>query len=112
MTAAASTSSTNRPRFLVVEDDNSVGRALVGAIRASADGELAISLQAARTALEDRQYTGLILDVNLPDGSGLDLLAAIRATQPALPVLVVTGSIDPAVANRCHVLKAACVFKP
>jgi DNA-binding response OmpR family regulator len=38
----------------------------------------------------------VVLDVNLPDVSGIDLCARIRELHPTLPVVVCTGSTDPA----------------
>ena len=38
----------------------------------------------------------VILDLNLPDVGGVDLCARIRELHPTLPVVVCTGSTDPA----------------
>lgn len=55
---------------------------------------------------------GAIIDVHLPDGSGLDVLQKLRARFPGTPALVVTGSRDPAIPNRSHLLDAMFVAKP
>lgn len=55
---------------------------------------------------------GAIVDVNLPDGSGLDLVQRLRARFASTPVLIVTGSRDPAIPNRSHLLDAMFVAKP
>lgn len=48
---------------------------------------VAAGLMMART----RKYDGIILDVRLPDGSGLTVLEAMRAERILTPVLVLTG---------------------
>lgn len=79
-------------RILIVEDDPvlseglSVGLGLQG-FTADPVGTLAD----ARAALADCAFEGMVLDVMLPDGSGLDLLAELRRTGSALPVLVLTA---------------------
>jgi two-component system response regulator QseB len=79
-------------RVLVVDDDEMlrdglrVGLALNGftvdavATRADADA-----------ALAGGPFDALVLDLMLPDGSGLDLLAALRRRGDALPVLLLTA---------------------
>ncbi|HRQ42053.1 MAG TPA: GAF domain-containing protein [Chloroflexota bacterium] len=50
------------------------------------------TLQAARQYLaEGRTYEAMLLDVSLPDGSGLDLLAELRAAGRSFPIIVLTG---------------------
>ena len=48
------------------------------------------------TALENRPYDLLLLDVSLPDRNGLDILKEIRTRDPELSVILITafGSID------------------
>lgn len=47
-------------------------------------------------ALEMVDYDMLLLDLGLPDGDGMDVLAALRAAQPrqAVPVLILTARDD------------------
>ncbi len=50
------------------------------------------TLQAARNRLaEGHIYEALLLDVSLPDGSGLDFLAELRAAGWSFPIIVLTG---------------------
>lgn len=49
----------------------------------------------------------LILDVNLPGASGLDILARLRAEGSALPVVMVSGPGDAAARRRAFELGAA-----
>jgi two-component system response regulator FixJ len=49
----------------------------------------------------------LILDVQMPEMSGLELLDRLRETNSALPVIVVTG--QPSAANRQRALSAGAI---
>src|SRR5580693_4280607 len=46
--------------------------------------------------LEDRPFDLMLLDVNLPDRNGIELLREVRERAPGLPVVMITayGSID------------------
>lgn len=79
-------------RVLHVEDDpdlHEVVRAMVGE---RCEFELAVSLAEARTRLAKERFDVVILDLTLPDGSGWDLLPALRAMQPSPRVVVLSGS--------------------
>jgi FixJ family two-component response regulator len=59
------------------------------------------------------QGTCVILDVNLPGSSGLDLLERLRGTRPALPVVMVSGRADSSARARAVELGAtAFLDKP
>jgi two-component system response regulator HydG len=83
------------PHALIVEDDpNSLSG--LSAILA-ADGfsvDTATTLAEARAALSRFIPDVVLVDLNLPDGSGLDLLQHLPAQPPggALPVIVMTGN--------------------
>lgn len=79
-------------RILVVEDDAilldglSVGLGLAGftvdAVSNCGDAEAAIAAQ---------NYNAVVLDLMLPDGSGLDLLKSLRQARDETPVLLLTA---------------------
>ena len=79
-------------KILLIEDDAPLGR---GVHLALSGGELDVTLcrtlAQGRQALAEGIFDLLILDVNLPDGSGLDLLTQLR-TISHLPVLVLTAN--------------------
>jgi FixJ family two-component response regulator len=54
----------------------------------------------------------LIVDVNLPAMSGLDLLEGLRARGFAGSAIVITGNSDPAVRRRAATAQAAFLEKP
>ena len=76
---------------------------------------LARTIASARTALVPPAVVDvLLLDLHLPDGSGLDWLRELRAAPEhrALPVLVLTGEGDDRVLNDVRKLNAALLTKP
>ena len=85
--------------ILVVEDEPLLRRQIRGNLeRLGADVSLAESLGSAREWLQSENFDFVMLDVNLPDGLGTDLLKA-RAFPPATAVIVMTaqGSVASAV---------------
>ena len=79
--------------IFLLEDDATLGCGIVLAL-AGPEREvvLAGSLAEARAALADGRFDLLILDVNLPDGSGLDLLRQLRAGGERTPVILLTAN--------------------
>ncbi len=77
-------------RILIVEDDPALGRGLEMALENESHCcTLACGYQEARRELAENAFTLAIFDVNLPDGSGLDLLKETRASGGP-PVLLLT----------------------
>jgi DNA-binding response OmpR family regulator len=102
-------------RVLLVDDEPHIGL-LVGPPFAQAGMQVdaARTLAAARAALRASPPDVLLLDLHLPDGSGLDLLRALRddpATR-ALPVLVLTAEADDRVLAAVAASGAEVVTKP
>jgi two-component system response regulator DevR len=98
--------------FLVVEDEEILRRALVRALKAHGSADGVDSMTAARAALRQRKFDSLIVDVNLPDGCGLDLITPARQLWPAIWVLVLTGRHDHEVISRAHELGVRYLLKP
>src|ERR1700761_4960708 len=83
------------PHALIVEDDPNSLSGLSAIL--TADGfsvDTATTLAEARAALTRFIPDVVLIDLNLPDGSGLDLLPSLPAQPPdgALPVIVMTGN--------------------
>ncbi|WP_298031299.1 response regulator transcription factor [uncultured Dysosmobacter sp.] len=79
-------------KILLLEDDGALGRGICLALDSgSAAVTRCENLLQGRQALEAGDFDLLILDVNLPDGSGLDLLRQIRRTS-AVPVILLTAN--------------------
>ncbi len=77
-----------RPRILHVDEDLDVIQVTRALTEGLADLDFAQSLAEARGKLAESQYDLLIVDANLPGGSGLELLAQLP---PECRVLVYTG---------------------
>jgi DNA-binding response OmpR family regulator len=78
--------------ILIVEDDAAIRRGVVDSLTFAGYRTLqaASATDGLRLALAER-YDLLLLDVVLPDGSGLDILAEVREQKPQQPVIVLTA---------------------
>jgi PAS domain S-box-containing protein len=81
------------PRILHVEDDQSLTAIVREAMSRNADVTSARSVAVARLQLAQNHFDAVILDVTLPDGSGLDLLP-IRSRDGERPTIVVSYTAD------------------
>lgn len=78
-------------RVLVVEDDPVVARVLAIALRqAGHEVHWAKGFAEGKRALEG-PFDAIVLDINLPGGSGLDLLKDLREKGSFPPVIVLSG---------------------
>lgn len=78
-------------RTLLVEDHLPLAEAIAGGLaRASFAVDIAASVAEAREAIELAQYDLAILDLGLPDGSGLDLLKEWQELA-AFPTIIMTA---------------------
>ena len=90
------------PTLLLVEDDPVVRTFLADNL--TADGFAVLPADSLRVGMRVLEYSGpdlAIVDVALPDGSGLDLVSAVRAADriatrldPSLPLIVLSGRCD------------------
>ena len=95
-------------RRLLVVDDDLPGSRLVKAIF-SAEGFDVFSAHSgseALTAVGTSAPDVILLDVGLPDLSGLEVLERVKASAPRLPVIMLTASTDVATAVRATRLGA------
>lgn len=77
--------------ILLVDDEPAITESLAFALdRAGFSTETASTLEGATTALADRPFDLIILDLMLPDGNGLDWLRAFRG-QSSLPVIILSS---------------------
>jgi len=78
-------------KILLLEDDTALGDGVKMALHGpSVEVRLCRTLAQARQALPEDSFDLLILDVNLPDGSGLEFLKQVRR-ESAVPVIVLTA---------------------
>ena len=79
------------PNILLVEDDDALSEGIALALRAQGTVRRCSTLAEARKALGRAGFDLMILDINLPDGSGLALLRE-RPAGFRTPVLVLTAN--------------------
>lgn len=78
-------------RILIVEDDMGLNQGLCRALKE--EGRTVSSCYNLRTAKQQLSGASLILlDVNLPDGNGVDFLREIKAGSPETPVILLTAN--------------------
>jgi two-component system OmpR family response regulator len=79
-------------RILLIEDDYVLGEAMRDQVRADGHGvDWMQRLDDARAALDTVEYGLILLDLNLPDGRGLDLLKHLRKSGNPVPVIIATA---------------------
>ncbi len=79
-------------RVLVVEDDPIIGDGLVAGLQLENFAvDWCETKSSADTALRTCNYDLMVLDIGLPDGSGLDILKSLRRDKNDLPVLILTA---------------------
>mgnify|MGYP001581185929 FL=1 len=79
-------------RVLLIEDDAAVARSVVeGLARRKCAVEHAPTLVLGKRALAKGNPDAVILDLTLPDGSGLDLADGLRAAGNQTPILMLTA---------------------
>jgi two-component system nitrogen regulation response regulator NtrX len=79
------------PSLLIVDDEPTIVTSLTGALGregSQADGDATLAEARARLA---EAYDVVLVDVRLPDGSGLDLLTEIVAATPHTVVVMMSG---------------------
>jgi CheY-like chemotaxis protein len=91
--------------ILIVDDEPSIREVLSGyfehqygprgfTIETAADGAEALA------AVRRRRPALILLDIDMPGMSGVEALRAVRAIDPRIPVIMVTGNADSRVAGQ------------
>jgi two-component system invasion response regulator UvrY len=94
-------------RVITVDDHPVVRRGLKQIIAAEQDMQVVGEAENAREALRVIRRTAcdaVVLDITLPDASGLDVLSQLKSERPTLPVLIM--SMHPEELYALRVLKA------
>ncbi len=90
-------------RVLVVDDDDSVCRAMARTLRMRGyEVTTAVEGQTALRLVEARQFDAIVSDISMPQLDGIHLLAEIRARDPHVQVILMTG--DPSVETAVSAL--------
>ncbi|MGA2499140.1 MAG: sigma-54 dependent transcriptional regulator [Tepidisphaeraceae bacterium] len=86
--------SANRISLLVVDDEQPLARLWAGELAHLVEVTLAGSLAEARSKLSSRGFDAVLLDLNLPDGNGTELLREIASRDEETAVIILTGNAD------------------
>jgi DNA-binding NarL/FixJ family response regulator len=99
-----------KSRILIVDDHPVVRRGITSLVNEEPDLEVcatAASMTEAKERLERHEADLMVLDISLPDGSGVDLIKQVKSTHPELKILVSSVHDDMLYAERC--LKAGAL---
>ncbi|KDE41012.1 Sensory box histidine kinase/response regulator [Nitrincola lacisaponensis] len=80
------------PRVLHVEDDKDLHSVIVAMAGDKVDMHFATSLKDARHQLQTQVFDTILLDIELPDGSGWNLVPEVRATCPKTKIIILSGA--------------------
>ncbi|HVJ24587.1 MAG TPA: response regulator [Burkholderiales bacterium] len=88
-------------RVLLIDDDPGVSE-VIGLLleRENYRVERAGSVRSAIERLQAAEFELVVTDLKLPDGTGLDVIGAVRSRRPRLPIMMITSysSVDSAIA--------------
>jgi FixJ family two-component response regulator len=93
----------SQPVIAIVDDEVSMLRALRRLLRSS--GFAAVTYPSAEEFLQSglqHRIACLVLDVQMPETTGLDLLAQLAASGAALPVIIITARTDEQTRRRAQ----------
>jgi FixJ family two-component response regulator len=97
-----------RNLVLVVDDDSGIREGLERLLRAHAYVPILFSsAKAFRNHTDFETAACVILDINLGDGSGIELRQNLKADGVSVPVIYMTGNHDPRIRNAA--LDSGCI---
>ncbi|MBO9713532.1 ATP-binding protein [Sphingomonas sp.] len=92
-------------RRLLLVEDNPGDAELIADVLAAAGSGMQVThvprLADARAALHGGQFDAVLLDLHLPDGEGVESVKRLRVDRPDVPILVMTGADNEALALDC-----------
>ncbi|MBC2714790.1 MAG: sigma-54-dependent Fis family transcriptional regulator [Desulfobacteraceae bacterium] len=81
---------------LIIDDEEAICNLLARPIqREQHHVEYALTLKQGKTCAADGNFDVIFLDVNLPDGNGLDALSAFKKAPSSPDVIIITGAGNP-----------------
>lgn len=92
-------------RVLVVDDHPAFRRALTSALRLVKDIEVAGEASGGIAACEEAEALEpdlVLMDLSMPDLSGIDAMREIHRKAPELPVVILTAHADPGVEREAR----------
>ena len=102
-----------RDTVLIVDDDHLLARSIKRILEVVFKTKIVGSLDDARRSFSLVQdLRAIIVDVNLPDGNGLDFAEEARRACASLPIIVITGYSSTEISLRALLLGARLLLKP
>ena len=99
-----------RIKVLLVEDSAFDAKLIGDLCRESCSGQFELdqkaNLSEAFSALEEKQFDVILLDLTLPEAIGLDTVAKVNSRCPAIPIIVLTRTDDEILAVKAVSLGA------
>ena len=80
-------------QIMIIEDDIELGRGLTTALKS--DGKTVFCVGTLKDAADQLLVSGpdlILMDINLPDGNGLDFLKEVKGSHPEIPVIMLTAN--------------------
>jgi DNA-binding NarL/FixJ family response regulator len=99
--------------LLIVDDSELIRtslRALLGSVAGIASIREASTLSEALVSVQADPPSLVILDMNLPDGLGMDIIKPLKQISPVVWIAVFTIHADPSFSKRCMALGADWFF--
>ncbi len=81
-------------KILLVEDSKEIFPMVNQALATISELTWAKSINEAKECLESTKFELILLDINLPDGSGIDLCYKIQSSDPSTPIFFLTANKD------------------
>ena len=86
----------SKANILIVEDNEDLGQTLADVLRKEGNKvSMALTGEYALTVLEKEIINLVLLDINLPDVNGIELLQQIKEKDPDILVIMITALTDP-----------------
>jgi DNA-binding NtrC family response regulator len=86
---------TIQSKILIVDDERFIRQALAEALRSWNYASLqAASVAEAKSVFAEEEPDVVLLDIDLPDGSGIDILNHIKEQSPETIAVMITGNVD------------------
>jgi DNA-binding NtrC family response regulator len=97
---------TPRRRILVVDDEEEVVDVLQEHFESAYDVDRALDGRKAIARVRRKRPDLIVLDIRMPGLNGLDVLKRVKQFDPTLPVIMLTGNDDTAIAAEAITLGA------
>ena len=98
-------------RVLIVEDDPALLTILAMSFEEAGFQVSAVESCQEAYALPDGTFKLALLDYQLPDGNGLELLAYLLTRTPQLPIIVMSAHSDPNLVTLAHTVGARAFLR-